>query len=86
MHKIYENEHKSLAFNKKCFPFKCLSMQMTILKAPLSKCSLSPLNKSTDKEYQKNAIKALCLIFDTKEDMTAKGLNFEETLAKVKLS
>jgi hypothetical protein len=56
-------------------------MQMTILKAPLSKCSLSSLNKSTDKNYLKNSIKALCLIFDTKEDMTTKGLNFEETMA-----
>lgn len=69
MHKIYDNEHKSAAFNKECFPFKCLSMQMTVVKAPLSKVGLQIVDQAHDKDYQKNAIRVLCMIFDTKENL-----------------
>lgn len=86
MHKIYENEHKSLAFSKKCFPFRCLSIQMGVARAPLSKCSLKSLSQAADKDYQKNAIRVLCMLFDTKEDLATSGLNFEEVLKDVKLS
>lgn len=86
MHKIFDNEHKSLAFNKDCFPFKCLSMQMTVVKAPLSKVGLKMVSKETDKDYQKNAIRVLCMIFDTKYDSKTKALNIETELTKVKLS
>ena len=49
MHKVYEDKNKSLAFTKGSFPFKCISMQITVTKAPLCKPSLKPPIESSDK-------------------------------------
>ena len=59
---------------------------MGVAKAPFSKCSLRSLDESSDKDYQKNAVRVLCMIFDTKEDMSKKALNFEQVLKDTKLS
>ena len=48
MHKIYENEHKSAAFSNLQFPFKCLSIQITVAKAPLSKVGLQTISQASD--------------------------------------
>ena len=45
--KVFEDENKSLAFTKPSFPFKCISMQITVTKAPLSKPSLRDVVEST---------------------------------------
>ena len=66
INKVCEDNHKSLAFTKEGFPFKCISMQLTVAKAPLVKPSLSNYyTESPDSKVHENAIKVLSLLFDT---------------------
>ena len=84
--KVYEDEHKSLAFTKRSFPFKCISMQITVTKAPLCKPSLKPPIESPENNTHENAIKVLSLLFDTQEDAKQHSGNFSDILKQCKLS
>ena len=86
LHKVYEDEHKSLAFTKESFPFKCISMQITVTKAPLSKPSLQPLIESMDKKGHESAIRVLSLLFDTQDEPKTNAENFSDVLEQCKLS
>lgn len=85
LNKVYENEHKSLAFNKESFPFKCISMQISVTEAPLNAPSLKPMSGEFVSSKKNSFIRVLSLLFDT-EDEPKVQTGFQDVLKNTKIS
>lgn len=81
--KVYENEHKSLAFTKESFPFKCISMQMAVTEAPLRSPSLKPMAGELAKSKRDTAIRVLSLLFDTRDEPKLQNVGFQAALDRI---
>lgn len=85
LNKVYENEHKSLAFTKESFPFKCIGMQIAVTEAPLSSPSLKPMAGEHTQNKRDSFIRVLSLLFDTQDEPKLKNTNFQAALDSIKL-
>ena len=65
--KVYTNQTTSEQINTKCFPFKCIAIQMTVTEAPLQALSIKQM-PGIHTQKSNNVIRALCLLFDINDD------------------